>query len=158
MTETQVLLERTSVVRLEGAVSRIFPLFSPLGEREWAEGWDPTVVWPADEIVRERMVFTVQHGDGPETMWIVSKYDEREAVIEYTVHESKSVHWIFIRCRAAQDEESTEAEVTYTYVGTNEDARQQNAHHLAYMYKHNLKNWEYAINHYLRTGERITHH
>jgi len=49
-------------------------------------------------------------------------------------------------------------EITYTYIGTNEDACQKNAQQLASMYKHNLKDWEYVINHYLRTGERIKHH
>ena len=158
MAEAQVLIERTSVIKLEGDISRVFPLFTPLGEREWAEGWDPTVVWPADESVQERMVFTVRHGDGPETMWLVSKHDEQFGLIEYTVYESESVHWILLRCSAAENGKSTNAEITYTYVGTNEDACQKNVQQLASMYKHNLKDWEYVINHYLRTGERITHH
>jgi len=158
MTEAQVLIEHTSVIKLVGGISRVFPLFTPLGEREWAEGWDPAVVWPGDETVQERMVFTVRRGDGPETVWLVSKYGEQHGIIEYTVYESERVHWILIRCSTAEDGESTKAEITYTYVGTSDGACQKNAQQLASMYKHNLKDWEYAINHYLRTGERITHH
>ena len=150
-------VERTSTIRLKGDLSQVFPLFGPLEERKWAEGWKPRVVWPADETVQERMVFAVQHGDNPETMWIVSKYDEQQAVIEYTVYEPESVHWILIRCRASEAEESTEAEITYTYVGISEAARFRNKHALDAMYRHDLKDWELMINHYLQTGERLSH-
>jgi hypothetical protein len=155
-----VLTERTSVIRLEGDVARVFPLFGPLREREWAEGWNPTIVWPTDEVVLERMVFLVRsaHGDARETMWVVSRYDEARALVEYIVFEPESVHWIRIRCRSAEDENGTEAAVTYTYVGTTESARRRNARALASMYRHDLKDWETAINHYLRTGERLSHH
>ncbi|MBN1859599.1 hypothetical protein JW848_10435 [Candidatus Bipolaricaulota bacterium] len=159
MTATHEVVERTSVIRLEGEVSQVFPLFGPLRERDWAEGWNPIVICPADETVRERMVFVVQHGheDGPETLWVVSKHDEDQATIEYTVFEPDSIHWILIRCRAAEDGVSTEAEITYTYVGTSKPACDRNERHLQSMYRHDLKNWETAINHYLRTGGPLSH-
>ena len=160
MTSAPTQAERTSIIRLEGDVDRVFPLFGPLREREWAEGWNPRVVWPTSEIVQERMVFLVQpsHGDGQETMWVVSRYDERQAVIEYAVFAPETVHWILIRCRAVENGESTEAEITYTYVGTSESACLHNAHDLEAKYRRDLKEWEQAINHYLRTGKRLSHH
>lgn len=160
MSSAPVLAERTSVIKLAGNVEQVFPLFGPLRERDWAEGWNPRVVWPDDEIVRERMVFLVRHshGDGHDTMWVVSQYDQRQAVIEYTVYAPESVHWILIRCSATEDGESTEAEISYTYVGTSESARLRNKQDLEAMYRHDLKEWEHAINHYLRTGKRLSHH
>lgn len=160
MESGSVLTERTSVIRLEGDVARVFPLFGPLRESEWAEGWSPTIVWPTDEVVRERMVFLVRsaHGDGRETMWVVSRYDEGRALIEYTVFEPETIHWIRIRCCSAGGGKETEATVTYTYVGTTESACRRNARALASMYRHDLKDWETAINHYLGTGERLAHH
>jgi hypothetical protein len=160
MTSVPTLAERSSVIRLEGEVERVFPLFGPLREREWAEGWNPEVVWPADAVVRERMVFLVRssHEDGLDTTWVVSRYDEKEAAIEYTVFAPESVRWILIRCRGIDGGESTEAEITYSYVGTSESARHRNTHDLEAKYRHELKDWEHAINHYLRTGSRLSHH
>ena len=160
MTPVSTLAERTSVIRLEGSIERVFPLFGPLRECEWAEGWNPKVVWPTDEIVRERLVFLVgsSHGDGRDTLWVVSRYDEHEAVIEYTVLAPETVYWILIRCRGTDGGEATEAEITYSYVGTTESACLRNAHDLEAKHRHDLKDWEHAINHYLRTGSRLSHH
>lgn len=155
-----VLMERTTVIRLEGDVARVFPLFGPLREREWAEGWNPSIVWPADGVVRKRMVFLVRspHGASRSTTWVVSRYDEDQALVEYTECEPESVHWILIHCRPAGDRNETEATVTYTYVGATESACRRNARALATLYRHDLRDWESAINHYLRTGERLSHH
>ena len=159
MESVRVLTERTTAIRLEGDVARVFPLFGPLREREWAEGWNPRVVWPTNKVIQERMVFLVRspHGDGRDTMWVVSRYDEDQAVIEYTVFEPERVHWILIRCRPAEDGKGTRATVTYTYAGTSEPACHRNARALATMYRNDLKDWESAINHYLRTGKRLSH-
>ncbi len=160
MTATHDPAERTSTIKLQGRMSQVFPLFGPLRERDWAEGWEPRVVSPADGTVQERMTFVVHHGhgDGFQALWVVSKYDEGRATIEYTVFEQESIHWILVRCHATEDRESTEAEITYSYVGTSEPACHRNERHLQAMYRHDLKDWETAINHYLRTGECLSHH
>ena len=154
------IAERTSVIELEGSIERVFPLFGPLRERQWAEGWNPKIVWPAGEAVRERMVFVTRssHGQDGDKLWVVSRCDEAQATIEYTVFAKESVHWILIRCRSIENGESTEAEITYTYVGTSEAACFRNARDLAAKYRHDLKEWEHAINHFLRTGKRASHH
>ena len=93
-----------------------------------SSGRNPKVVSPADGTVQGRMAFVVQHGhgDGPQHLWVVSKYDEDQAAIEYTVFEQDSIHWILIRCRASEDRHSTEAEITYTCVGTSKPATETN--------------------------------
>jgi hypothetical protein len=40
--------ERSFVIHLDAAPNEVFPLFDPGGEREWAPGWDPKMVFPAD--------------------------------------------------------------------------------------------------------------
>jgi len=159
MQSVPALEERTRVIKLEGEVEQVFALFGPRQERDWAEGWDPNIVWPTDGTLQERMVFLRSpHGDRPETMWVVSRYDERQAVIEYTVFAPESVRWILIRCRAADDGQATEAKIAYTFVGTSESACQHNTRRLDALFRHDLRDWETAINHYLRTGERLSHH
>jgi hypothetical protein len=43
-------------------------------------------------------------------------------------------------------------------LGLNELGIERNASSLATMYKHDLKDWEHAINHYLETGSLLRHH
>ncbi|MCX6101068.1 MAG: hypothetical protein NTV92_06570 [Candidatus Bipolaricaulota bacterium] len=159
MPSAPVMVEKTSIIRLDAPLAQAFPLFGPLREREWAEGWNPEVVWPATESIQERMVFIVRspHGHGHDSTWLISRYAADGGLLEYTVFSPDSVHWILIRCRAVEDGRATEAEITYTYVGTSEDARFQNERALETIYHRNLKDWEEAINHYLRTGQRIAH-
>jgi len=152
--------EESCVIRLNGRLADVFPLFGPLREREWAEGWNPRVVWPDTGAIQERMTFLTGHAQDHDdaSLWVVSRYDPDQARIEYTVYSANRVRWILICCRESEGGNATEAEITYTYVGASESARTRNARDLESMFKHRLKDWEHAINHYLRTGDRLTHH
>jgi hypothetical protein len=63
-------------VRLTGQIdvalplSRAFTLFTPSGERAWAEGWDPQFPGPAADDTDPGVVFVTGHG-GHLTTWIV---------------------------------------------------------------------------------------
>ncbi len=159
MESKSTMSERKSVIRLDAPLAQAFPLFGPLREREWAAGWNPTVIWPPTNDVRERMVFVVRspHGHDHDSTWLISRYDEDGGLLEYTVFSPDSVHWILIRCRAVEDGRATEAEIAYTYVGTNEKGRLHNEKALETIYHRDLVDWEEAINHYLRAGRKIAH-
>jgi hypothetical protein len=61
--------------RVDLPPARAMHLFTPVGERLWAEGWDP--VFPAGERGdggAAGTVFLTGHGDGhPETVWTVAE-------------------------------------------------------------------------------------
>lgn len=159
MASIPVAVEKASVIRLDAPLAQAFALFGPLREREWAEGWNPEVIWPASESIQERMVFVVRspHGHDHDSTWLISRYDADGGLLEYTVFSPESVHSILIRCRAVEGGRATEAEIAYRYVGTSEKSRAHNVRALETIYHRDLKDWEEAINHYLRTGQRIAH-
>src|SRR5436309_15453228 len=45
-------------IKLHGAVSEVTPLFGPVQEEEWAPGWNPHFLHPAEGAQREGVVFT----------------------------------------------------------------------------------------------------
>ena len=45
--------------------------------------------------------------------------------------------------------------MVYTYTGLTEKGNATNEKALETMYRRDLKDWEEAINHYLKTGERL---
>jgi hypothetical protein len=61
---------------------RAFALFTPEGEKAWAEGWDPEYLHPADGRAIPGMVFRTRHG-GEETIWTMSRLDARSGTVAY---------------------------------------------------------------------------
>lgn len=153
-------ISRSATITLNAPLEKGFLLFGPIREKDWAPGWDPRILYPTSNRVEERMIFKTSshtgHGESEYT-WTVSKYSPDQALIEYLVFTSERVWWITIQCREAVPDQTTEAEITYTYTGLTSKGNEINARALQSMYAHDLRDWEEAINHYLRTGERIGH-
>jgi hypothetical protein len=72
-------------VRLTGTIEvglppkRAFDLFTPSGERAWAEGWDPQFPDPAADETEPGTVFTTDHGD-QRTVWTVVRRETGTAI------------------------------------------------------------------------------
>jgi hypothetical protein len=87
-------------------------LFTPQGEMAWAEGWDPTWLWPADGATRFGMVFTTDHG-GEHTIWTMSRHEPAEGWVQYVrTTPGSRVGVVTVRCSAA-GAASTRVEVGY---------------------------------------------
>lgn len=153
-------ISRTASIMLNGAFEHVFPLFGPVREKDWAEGWDPQILFSGSENIEEHMVFqTPAHLPGEEGCytWTVSKYQPEHGLIEYTVFTENRLWWIAIVCHQRGDEPVCIAEVTYTFVGLSAGGDELNGLALKRMYQQDLKDWEKAINDYLETGKRMHH-
>jgi hypothetical protein len=157
---TSERISKTSTITLNAPLEEVFPLFGPIREQEWAAGWAPQIIYSTTDLVEEHMVFKTasHHGHGePDYTWIVSQHLPDQAFIEYTVFTPERVWWISVRCQGLPNE-TTEAEITYTYTGLTEKGNKINRMALHLMFAHDLKEWQEAINHYLKTGEQLKHH
>jgi hypothetical protein len=150
-------ITRTSEITLNGKLKEVFPLFGPIRERDWAPGWAPNMIYPQGSLIEEHMVFTTQshHGHEPDSTWTVSKYDPGASTVEYTVFAPERLWLIQIRCRETNSGEQTLAEITYTFTGLTNSGNHTNKKALEIMFKHDLKDWEEQINHYLAKGHRL---
>ena len=63
-------------------VARAFPMFTPEGERAWAEGWDPQYLHPKDGRTEAGMVFVTRHG-AEETVWTMTRHEPANGIVEY---------------------------------------------------------------------------
>jgi hypothetical protein len=141
--------ERSFTVHLDAAPGQVFPLFGPIGEREWAPGWDPKMIFPADgSSPAKGSVFTTRDEDGEE-IWVVTGYDAQNGFISYVaVLPGSVVTEIEVRVQK-QSENKSVAEVTHRRTALSAagnhfvSALSQNAaRHAAH--------WEHAINEALR--------
>jgi hypothetical protein len=148
------LVSRTSTIKLNADIGLVFPLFGPLREMEWAEGWSPEILYGSG-AVSEFMVFVTKANSSDEEFfrWIVTQYKPDAHSIGYTVNATDRVWFINVECKGSGSQ--TLAAVSYTYIGFTEEARCRNQVALGKMFECNLLDWEEAINFYLRTGQKL---
>ena len=141
-------ISKSAKIILNENLKNVFPLFTPFEERKWAEGWNPELIYPTEELVEEGTVFkTKGHGhDENEFLWLISKYQPEVGIIQYNVSTQNRIWTITIKCIQIIAEKKTKAEITYSFTGLNSIGNKINKIALERMFSENLKDWEKAIN------------
>lgn len=100
---------------LNAPVAQVFPLFTALGEKAWAPGWEPRLLSGREE---RGSVFRTAHG-GQETTWIVVDYRPAEGRVSYArLAQDSNMGLVDVECSAAAGG-GTEVSVRYTLTGLN---------------------------------------
>lgn len=149
---------RSHVIHVPAAVDRAFPLFEPLGEKHWARGWEPEMLYPAPGIAQEGTVFTTQHAGEPAKIWTIIAYEKEQAHVAYVnVLPHAYTSRIDVRCEP-DGTEATSVCVTYTLTALTPHGNEyiesftQERHYQAY-----ISSWEAAIGYYLLHGHMLPH-
>ncbi|TIO74924.1 MAG: SRPBCC family protein [Mesorhizobium sp.] len=115
-------LERSHRIVLAGPVERVFPLFTPIGETLWVDGWDPEFLHPKNGETREGMVFRTSHGDET-TLWACTDWDPQAHKVRYArVTPESRFGFVEVTCRQV-DTGGTQASIAYTLTALNEAGR-----------------------------------
>lgn len=100
---------------LDAPVAQVFPLFTALGEKAWAPGWEPELLSGREE---RGSVFRTVHG-GRETTWIVLDYIPSEGRVSYArLAQDSNMGLVDVQCSAAAGGGS-DVRVRYTLTGLN---------------------------------------
>lgn len=106
-------VRRSGLVRVAAPIETAFPLFTPLGEKVWAPGWDPEFHHPADGTPVAGMAFSTTNPDGPPTHWVLIDWDpERHAVRYARMTPGLRVGTVEVACRI-DGPAATAAQITY---------------------------------------------
>lgn len=143
---------RTHVLHFSAPVQDVFPLFTPIHEKRWAQGWNPLLIHSESPTAEEKgAVFTTQHPGDPLAVWTITAYDPVEHRITYVKFvPEQHITLIEIVCVAG---EKTAVHVTYTLTALTEAG-----HHIvqgfteAHFHHHMMAAWQYAIDRCLETG------
>lgn len=104
---------------LDAPLERVFPLFTALGEKAWAEGWAPELLSGREE---RGSVFRTAH-NGRETVWIVVDYRPSEGRVSYArLAQGSNMGLVDVGCNLAPDG-GTEVSVRYTLTGLDAHGR-----------------------------------
>lgn len=149
---------RQQSIHLSAPPSQVFPLFEPIGESAWAEGWQPTILFPADGAAQVGAVFTASHPIEGESIWTMPVYDPTSFHLAYLqVTPGSRVGNIDIRCQEVPGG-TTRATVGYTFTALSEQGNEFIARFTATHYQEMMAAWERAINYFLAHGHALKHH
>lgn len=156
-------VSKTASFIVNTSVEKVFPLYGAFEERKWAPGWKPVLIYPDQEIIEEGTTFKVQahgHGHGGEgdSLWIVSKFDPENYLIQYLVSTENRFWTITVQSSSIRDKNQTKTTVTYTYTGLNDKGNKLNAKSAEKMFENNLKDWGELINAYFEGKPIKSHH
>jgi hypothetical protein len=134
---------------LDAALATVFPLFTPQGERHWAEGWDPQILFPRGRDVAEGMVFQTRDQGDRLLTWTVTRYEQAAHTIAYNVVTPDFlVRTIEVRCRPA-GKGRTDVDVTDSYVALSPQGNAFIDQLTEAEYAKKMANWKERIGRYL---------
>ena len=150
-------ISQCASIDLQAPIEKVFPLFGPILEKVWAEGWDPEIIYSTSELVEEHMIFRTKSPHASEGLytWVITKFDSDQHLIEYSVSTMNRIWFITVQCEALDSK--TKATICYTYTGLTPEGNSMNKQALKKMYAHELKDWQEAINYYLEHGKQLKH-
>ena len=132
---------RVRSFHLDAPLARVFPLFTALGEKAWAEGWEPELLSGREE---RGSVFRTSH-QGRQTTWIVVDYRPAEGRVSYArLAQDSNMGLVDVQCSAVSG--GTEVSVRYTLTGVNPQGQAFVAQFLdPGHYDHMIEEWRTAI-------------
>jgi hypothetical protein len=149
--QTRAHVEASITIDLEAAPAVVLPLFGPIREAEWAHGWSPVMLYPADGRQQADAVFTTDN-NGTDVVWVLTRFDERALEVQYVQVLPKV--WageILIRLRDTGKGHS-QATVTYCRTALSPEA-DSGVKAFALHFPEQREHWQNAINQRLRAME-----
>ena len=127
----------------KGSMAAVAPLFGAGREREWAPGWHPEILWPADGGDRSGMIFAVAHGHA-QAVWVNTRLDLRNGDIQY-VYVVPEILATVITIGIRPDHDEAHVTVTYERTALTADANAR-VLQLAEHDKQAGSEWQHQIN------------
>jgi hypothetical protein len=110
---------QVATFHLNAPLARVFRMFTVLGEREWAQGWEPVLLSGSED--RGTAFRTRSHAD-QEVIWIVSDFQPSKGVVSYArVVQGSNVGLVDVSC--AHSHGGTDVTVRYTLTALSADAK-----------------------------------
>ena len=142
---------------------KVFPLLCPVREADWIPGWRYRLIYSDSGVAELGCIFTTPNfleatgaGDAaPETTWMTIDYDPAAFRVAYVwISPGRVAADLRIQLARTQSGE-TQTRVRYRYTGLSVEGNREVEGYDREWFRKKMENWESAMNHYLRTGEKI---
>lgn len=145
----------TYVQTIQGTPEEIFPLYCPVRETEWCEGWNPETVYSDSGVAEKDCVFVTKDKETA-SVWYVTVHDSAKGHVQMIKHTpGTTISKLDITIEPLSEKE-TRAVITYGFTSLGEEGDKVLKEFTRKNYDISMAAWEKAMNHYLKTGEMLT--
>jgi hypothetical protein len=145
-------ITHTKAFEITQPVDKMFPLFTPEGEKLWVPGWDYKNLMGTTELC-ENYVFISKlntHGKN-NAIWVVKKYDPDTHYVQYyKIEPEDKIGVVTVECTEVEDEK-TKVEVTYKYVSLSTDGERFISEFSSREYEDYINNWKKLLTEYFQS-------
>jgi hypothetical protein len=142
--------------KLHAPPARVFPLLCPVREAEWAEGWLPEFVISSSGVAERDCVFVTPEKLG-EGIWYVTRHEPARWFVEM-LKIVPGVTACRLEIQLSENGDGCFADVTYSHTSIGSAGDEFVAKFTADYYQRFMQAWEKELNHFLKTGTRLTDH
>jgi hypothetical protein len=133
---------------------RILPLLTAVGEKAWAPGWEPEVLFQPPQGDAGTVFITRHAHPGKATLWRMEEMDLAARRVRY-VHVTAGIEVTELEIvLTPEGADRTRARVTYTFTGLGEEGNRVVEQQTEASYASWMREWEAEMNHFLTTGQK----
>lgn len=133
----------SGLVRVPASAATPLTLFTPRGERAWAEGWDPRFPAPSDDDSEPGTVFETAHGEQAVT-WVVCAREPGRSIRYARIIPGQDAGTVTVTLGRQAGWAGPVATVSYDLTALSEEAASRLARFAA-GFPQFLRHWEQAI-------------
>ncbi len=148
-------ITRTYRQTINATPDRVFPLLCPVREAEWLDGWRYSMIYSQSGLVEEGAVFSTPTDGDEDTVWICTRHDPAQRVVEFTRFTYASRVCVLRIAVSPRDGERSSVDVTYTYTAITAAGNVSIEGFTEHTFLGAVTFWERSMNHWLETGERL---
>jgi hypothetical protein len=137
-------------------ISKLFPLFSPEGEKLWVPDWDYEKVMGESELSEDYVFLTKNHDHGSsDAIWIVKTYaPESHFVQYYKIEPEYKVGAVTVQCTEL-NLTKTNVQVTYKYQALSTLGEEFIVGFNARVYEEFIDEWQSLLTNYIQSTSPV---
>jgi len=143
----------THRLRLRASPEKVFPLFCPVRETEWADGWLPDLVISSCGVAERDCVFITSKKRGS-AVWYVTRHEPEQFLVEM-LKIAPGETACRLNIQLSPEGAGCEAQVTYAHTSLGPAGDELVGSFTAEHYQKFMQSWEKALNHFLTTGRLL---
>lgn len=149
-------ISRIHTIELKADPEVVFPLFSPVEERKWVEGWDPFLIFPASGEVQDGSIFLTHYVKTEiPAVWVTVDYEPRDFRVRYLrMLVNDHVADIRIQCQKSGSG-TTLADIRYIFTGLSESGNNAISVFTEEHYANWINGWKESIERYLASNMQL---
>lgn len=147
-------VSRTFTQTIHAPPEKVFPLYCPVREGDWIDGWSPEAVYSHSGVAEPDCVF-VTRSEGKDAVWVVTAHDPDDFHVQmWKIVPGVTACKLDIRLEPGANDR-TAATITYTHTSLGPDGDDVVAKFTQEYYDGFMSEWEARMNHYLATGKAL---